>query len=619
MANLTPVWRNRWLWLLVAVVFLFTGYYAWNARYTDLSFDGAIFCQPIVALERWGVLANTWDVKGPSELHFPLTNLAQGMLSQYILNWPFIHFFGINHFTLQASNLIFLALTGLLTCGLVVGVARNWGLGLLSAALFFTLPRLKIVGLQGFGEVAAAFYLLLCAFLLYVALADRKYYPWLGFVLFLTVHTKNYLVLLFPMLLLLLGYLWLRQKAVRPRDIVLFSICFLLPMALLPLYVFLRYGGEAFSQEMETFRTLIVLSQYGGGGSASARGWKEIHEALRVMRDNYGAFFLAYLPIVLGYSVSVAALGHGNWKRHLPSFDRAQTIILFLFGISLFYVAYWFHFSAWLIWFRRMVPFLVLHFPLFAIATVYLYERVSTARLRSLLLAAGSGLFLIQAASQFEAFLVDFSLPRRPDTALQERLEATRIVSELPPDAPVFAINWWQAPRISLFSGRIFRNLPRKASQLDSEGYVILDPEALVIGLKEVEYEVERFNHQLVWQNNSHRLYKISPFSYDLDSANPSSSLELWRIGPSEARTDGQGFYAIGREWAMWARTRNANRSCVLVWDDTPLATTFEKPEALTGKVPPELFSKPGRFPIYVYDPVTRTRSHPLFMVIKSP
>ncbi len=67
-----------------------------------------------MALYRYGVLADTWDVPGASGLRLPLTNLAQGMLSEYILNWPFIELFRVDHFTLQASNLIFLALTGLL-------------------------------------------------------------------------------------------------------------------------------------------------------------------------------------------------------------------------------------------------------------------------------------------------------------------------------------------------------------------------------------------------------------------------------------------------------------------------------------------------------------------------
>ncbi len=596
-----------------------TGYYGWNAWYTDLSFDGAIFCQPVVALERFGRLANTWDVKSPSELHFPLTNLAQGMLSQYILNWPFIHFFGISHFTLQASNLIFLALTGVLICVLVVILTENWGLGLLSVVLFYTFPQMKILGLQGYGEVAATFYLLLGALVLYLALGNSKFYPWLGVVLFLTVHTKNYLVVLFPMLLMLLGYLWLRQRLVRPRDIAFFALSFTGLVILLPLYFLLRHGWDALVGELSSFSKLIVLSQYGGEGSASARGWKEFYEALRVMKESYGAYFLAYGPMFLGYGLTLATLAQGNWKRRLPAFDRTQTVIVFLFGISFFYVGYWYHFSAWLIWFRRLVPFLILHIPLFAIAIVYLYRRVPSANMRNLVVGVASTLFVLQGAHQLEGFLVDFSLPRRPDTALQERLEATRVVSQLPSDARIFAVNWWQAPRISLFSGRIFRNLPKQAELLDTEGYVILDPEALVIGLEEVQYEIGRFNCRVVWQNKSHRLYRIRPASFDLKSANRSASLELWSIGPSEARTDGQGFYAIGKEWAMWVRTRNATRTCVVVWGDTQLVTTFENPEILTATVPAHLFSKPGEFPISVYDPATQTRSASLSIVIKSP
>jgi len=200
--------------LLVVVALGAFSYYVAVARTTDISFDGAIFLQPIVSLERWGSLTQTYNVKSPADFHIPLTNLGQGMLSQYIINWPVIHLFGINHFTLQFSNLVFLALTAFMICLLIVRMTGSWPLSLAGVILFFTTPEIKALGLEGHGEVAGAFYLLVCAFVLRKALlGSRRYFYLLGFAVFLAAHTKNYLVVVFPMLLMLLVYLWLRQRS----------------------------------------------------------------------------------------------------------------------------------------------------------------------------------------------------------------------------------------------------------------------------------------------------------------------------------------------------------------------------------------------------------------------
>ncbi len=186
----------------ILVVALFCSYYLSIARKTDICFDGAVFLQPIVALERFGVLTHTYNTQSPAEFHLPLTNLGQGMLSQNILNWPFIHLFGINHFALQAANLIFLGLGGALMYLLVLRSTGNRLLPLAGVLLFYTAPQMKGLGLQGLGEVPAASYLLLCAMLLYLALSRGRYFGWLGIAVFLAFHTKNYLILVYPMLLL---------------------------------------------------------------------------------------------------------------------------------------------------------------------------------------------------------------------------------------------------------------------------------------------------------------------------------------------------------------------------------------------------------------------------------
>jgi len=40
-------------------------------NYIDLSFDGAVFCQPVVTLEQHGILSHTYNVEHTTEFRFP--------------------------------------------------------------------------------------------------------------------------------------------------------------------------------------------------------------------------------------------------------------------------------------------------------------------------------------------------------------------------------------------------------------------------------------------------------------------------------------------------------------------------------------------------------------------
>ncbi len=619
--------------LLLLVTCGALSYYVAVARTTDISFDGAIFLQPIVSLERFGSLTHTYDVESPAGFHIPLTNLGQGMLSQYILNWPVIHAFGINHFTLQFSNLVFLALTAGVICLLVVRMTRNWPLALAGVILFFTTPGIQSLGLEGHGEVAGAFYLLLCAVILRIALSKSpRYFYLLGFAVFLAFHTKNYLAVVFPMLLLLLGYLWFAQKAVKPRDVVRFSAAFLVPVACLPAALLLQAGWKVLSEEFSTFQALINSTQWSGNPVFEPRSWSLFWEAIQVLGSAYGGWIFFYLPLLVTYglalpvivvpgssdrSFSVDRLPASRLKRHLPRLDPDQAVILFLFGLSFFYVGYWFHFSTWAIWYRRVFPFLVVGIPLLLVAAHRLRAGSSRPLLRRLVAACAVFALVLLGWSHLNSFVAAFEFPKQYDGHLVERIEASEAVHRLPPDARIFGIGWWQAPKISLFAGRPFLDLTTNGRKYQ-EGYLVLDREAIGIEPHGMQRALSELNAELVWENGSNKLYRWSRVVAK-GAVNPSKKIELWQIGPDKATSDGKGFYAMpDKTYAMWARTRFATPSSVLMWENGPLSSSVQ-PDGLlmTATVPPYLFRQAGRYRIWIYDRATKSRSGSVVLTIE--
>jgi hypothetical protein len=617
----------------LAVVTFFCSYYALVARKTDISFDGAIFLQPVVALERFGTLTHTYRAESPADFRLPLTNLGQGLFSQAILNWPFIHFFGINHFTLQVANLIFLALTGTLVCVLIGRLTGNLLLAWIAGILFYTVPQIKYAGLGGLGEVPGTFYLLLCALLLHEALSDRRCYPWLGLAGFLAFHTKNYLILIYPALLLILAYLAIRQRAVRRRDIISFSIGFWVPFLILPAIFLGTYGWDSFLEEMRDFWFLFASTQWGTSLGEAERTSQLTIEAFRELSRNYGGWYLIYTPTLIIYILATLALilpgdpaaslsapasevcgprrvGRAVW---LPRLDATKAVVLLLLGLSVFYLAYWFHFSTWTLWYRRVLPFLILHIPLLMIVLQTFLRRPRQSLSRNAGLLAGIVALGFLGFAHLRYFALVFDLPTPDQVRLEDRIEATKVVNGLPADLQVFGIGWWQAPRVSLFSGRVFLDVTTQGVAY-REGYLVLDPEAKVIDPEAVKAALSRWETSLIWKNQSYSLYRWNIRPVNLAGARQDGSLLLLEIGPKQASSDGSGFYPQpGNTVAMWARTEGATPATVLAWEDVALNSLLSRDgTVITATVPRFLFKTPGRYSISLFDPVSNQRSGPV-------
>lgn len=94
-------------------------------------------------------------------------------------------------------------------------------------------------------------------------------------------------------------------------------------------------------------------------------------------------------------------------------------------------------------------------------------------------------------------------------------------------------------------------------------------------------------------------------------------SLALLQIGPAETKA-GEGFNVQkSGESAMWLRGSNITSSTVIILNGTLLSGFKGSDELITTPVPPELFKKPGEYPVYLLDTETSGRSNSLIFTVK--
>jgi len=96
-----------------------------------------------------------------------------------------------------------------------------------------------------------------------------------------------------------------------------------------------------------------------------------------------------------------------------------------------------------------------------------------------------------------------------------------------------------------------------------------------------------------------------------------SGKIKILEIGPNKVKA-GVGFNVQPNgSSAMWVKTENATKDTVIFWGNTKLATYFQSPNLLTAGVPNELFSKPGKFTIYLIDQQNKQKTNSVSLTVQ--
>jgi hypothetical protein len=601
----------------LVVALLFTGYYADIAVHTDLSNDGAIYSQGVVTLYEKGIYGIPYFFNDPSQVRFSILN--PGTLTQYIVEYPFIALFGVDNRTLQAANVLFLLLSGWLLYRLVLSATRSVFLSLLASVLFFTCPGMMSLGLGGFGEVPAFFYLLLTATVLRLAFDQPRYYPWLGLVCFLAVQTKLYLAPAFLVIFVVISWLWLVEKRARGRDLALFCGAFVLPILILHGGFLLAYGQKGLSVDYKITWAGIKFNQ-GEGGAGKLPLLSALGKGITAIRSSYGDPAAFYLSLVAGYLMSAVLVfssagrserdGKRRWRMNL---DATQVLILFMATLSVAYVGYWFHFSTGNKWYRHIYPFVLLSIPLYTVMAGYALNRWKGRRV----IAAGAGAILLlpALAAHAAAFVATFEIPREISAQLRDRQQLTAFVRTLPPKERIFGAGLWRAPRIGLFTQRPVLDI-YSASDHDDTGYFVMDNEGIRFGTNALRPQIDVYKMEPVFKSANYELYRWRKSGRLFETFAPATSAKIESYWPTEIMSGRSFNVQASGVSAIGLTTTGATPNTLIVWGETVLETVYGGPEFLTATVPTYLYALPGDYPLYLVDPKARTRSNRLFVKV---
>jgi len=75
--------------------------------------------------------------------------------------------------------------------------------------------------------------------------------------------------------------------------------------------------------------------------------------------------------------------------------------------------------------------------------------------------------------------------------------------------------------------------------------------------------------------------------------------------------------FKFNGQFALWAITKNATETTVIIWGEMQLYTTFGSPAHLTALVPNELYTKPGQYQIYLLDTKTGAKSNTVVITVE--
>ncbi len=92
--------------------------------------------------------------------------------------------------------------------------------------------------------------------------------------------------------------------------------------------------------------------------------------------------------------------------------------------------------------------------------------------------------------------------------------------------------------------------------------------------------------------------------------------LKMVKMGPTTIKA-GQDFNVQPEGFsALWVEAENATKTTVVVWGETQLKSAVKVPDLVTAAVPKELYSKPGKFQIYLSDTQTGVKSNSMVLMI---
>lgn len=554
------------LFLLFSISLVLTVYYS------TLSFDGAMNFQVSKNLFSFGEYATNYNgitvfdhtIQTGSPLLFPVAIV--------------FFIFGINIFTAQIPSVIYLLLLTVTIYYVSSKLANNW-ISLITLLVFLQTPFLLEFAVNGYGEIPTLFFILLGTYFFYkLERSDitnkNRISIFIGILFGLAYLTKTIALIAVPSFLIvfLLDVLLLKKNEIRYY--ILISISFFVPVILFEIYKFLSLGYYNYVSWWSVELSHIFSQSGVTSGFQDSIG---IFDKLTThflllsgfldLPPTWLLIFLIVPYILIATKVTIDFL--------INKLNNISISILFLSGISSTYLIWWLLVTPTSkAWMRRIINGVLIHeiITIFAIYICwrYLFVNIRLYKIQKhKIYLVGVSIIIISLSASVLIYISHSPYLKFPTAPSKERIELETFVesiNDLPENAKLYGVGWWQAPVISFASNKNIYDINK--IDLDSfnngiNNYFIVDSYLYSIGKSEMESVLNRSDYKLINKEDTHYLYKInniSPYkkftTEERDSSYLLSSIDYVMQDYSYVR----GLYAYegNKRWSM-------NRSSVLL------------------------------------------------------
>ncbi len=504
------------------------------------SFDGAINLN----LARSLAAGHGYGFRYDSVFAFPAQTDGPFILPAALL----FRLFGISRISAQAVSLCYLLAFSALVPALLRRAGLPAWLAVAAAAACLGTPGIAEYGLDGYGEIPMLCWML--AALLAAAQAaghpprPAPLFALSGLLFGLAVLTKTEaLIPVLPAALVCAAFAWTSGRGWR--GIAALAAGFALPIAGWELFRLLALGSVGAWHLWWQLQLGQIARQSGSAETRLLPGplLAKLGRHLRILSGEVGV----PVPLLAVWLVVPAAAAPPRLSRLADRAPRLVLSALVLATLSTF--AWWLLLApTGMTWLRRILPTLLLQTCMVALLLpdrrTWSQPVLTVLLLVPQLALLGSGL---HALSQ-----------RDPTPRSDAIRRAVLLMRSLPPDSVFFGVGWWQAPELSLFSGRTVMNLdlwpPQRINALPHK-FLLVDRALRDIGGNDLLQVEATTTLAPVFDAPDAAIYRI----LSVDPERPAHGPSPPRPG-FDARTDalarGGGWYPSAGGWA-WVQPRS--------------------------------------------------------------
>jgi hypothetical protein len=446
--------------LLAAIVWLLASLLRY-ARQAPPSFDGGMNLNTARSFMEGHGYGFVYDVFFP----FPAQTDGPFVLPSALL--MLLH--GVVPLSGQGVNLAYFVGATILVFVLLRLIVRSRTLALGGTLIVLQTPGAFAFGMNGYGEVPSLFWFL-AAVALFADALDRNIAtpPRLaaaGAMLALCYLTKVVALLLAAPAVVLFAIQFVAASPAGTRGrIVWFFGGLAAPIIGWESFRLAELGGWPAYAEWWQLQMGQVRWQSGAAETlaASVAPLTKGAAHLRILADLVGVPVVLMVTWLLLPWFATVALVVFSWRRQRPGTAFALAVCG---AVSVLYFVWWLFITPTeMTWLRRIVDGLLLQQMLWAVVVAFLLRIAwQGARFGSPGRALAAVLVVVLLLP--EMLLVDraaaFMHPPMPTDFERDQLGLAQQLRDLPPDAMLFGLGWWQSPVLALFSGRTIMNLDR--------------------------------------------------------------------------------------------------------------------------------------------------------------